>query len=164
MIEVLCDRWNSIISIDVCREHTTQKLVFAAFWATICKTLCCMLLDRPLSCLSVCNIDVLWPNGWTDQDETNWHAGRPRPRPGPHCVRWGPSSPAKGAQQPPLFSTHVYCGRGRPSQLLLSTCISFFSRKFANHFPCIRNAKKQNYIVRCNRVLNTSSMTSEKNI
>ena len=43
-----------------------------------------------LSCLSVCNVDVLWPNSWTDQDET-WHTGRPRPW--PHCVRWGPSSP-----------------------------------------------------------------------
>ena len=34
-------------------------------------------------CLSVCNVGVLWPNGWTDQVET-WQAGRPRPR--PHCV------------------------------------------------------------------------------
>ena len=31
--------------------------------------------------------------------------------------------PAKGAQQPPLFSVHVYCGHGRPSQLLLSPCL-----------------------------------------
>jgi len=23
-------------------------------------------------CLSVCDVRVLWPNGWTDQDET-WH-------------------------------------------------------------------------------------------
>jgi len=30
--------------------------------------------------------------------------------------------PAKGAQQPLLFSAHVYCGHGRPSQLLLSSC------------------------------------------
>jgi len=37
----------------------------------------------------VCNVGVLWPNGWMEQDET-WHAGRPRPW--PHCVRWGPSS------------------------------------------------------------------------
>jgi len=43
-----------------------------------------------LSVLSVCNVGVLWPNGWTDQDET-WRAGRPRPW--PQCVRWGPSSP-----------------------------------------------------------------------
>jgi len=54
-------------------------------------------------CLScpVCDVRALWPNGWTDQDET-WHAGRSRPW--PHCVRWGPSSPSsKGAQLPPNF-------------------------------------------------------------
>ena len=51
------------------------------FWATVCKTIHPMLSDR---CLSVCNVDVLWPNGLTDQDET-WHARRPRPW--PHCVR-----------------------------------------------------------------------------
>jgi len=43
----------------------------------------------PVSC-PVCNVRVLWPNAWTDQDQT-WHAGRPRPR--PHRVRWGPRSP-----------------------------------------------------------------------
>jgi len=48
--------------------------------------------------LSVCDVGVLWPNGWIDQDET-WHAGRPQPW--PHCVRWGPSSAKlKGAQAP----------------------------------------------------------------
>jgi len=58
-----------------------------------------MLSDR-LSCLScpVCNVGVLWPNGWIDQDET-WHAGRPWPW--PHCVRWGPSSPSLKEAQPP---------------------------------------------------------------
>jgi len=35
---------------------------------------------------------ILWPNGWMDQDGT-WHGGRPRPR--PHCARWGPSSSPK---------------------------------------------------------------------
>ena len=56
---------------------------------------------------------LLWPNGWIDQDAT-WCGSRPRPR--PHCVRRDPAPP-------PLFSTHVYCGHGRPSQLLLSSCI-----------------------------------------
>jgi len=53
-----------------------------------------------VDCLSVLgNVGVLWPNGWTDQHET-WHAGRPRPW--PHCVRWGPSfHSTKGAQPPP---------------------------------------------------------------
>jgi len=49
-----------------------------------------MLSVCPL-CLSVCNVGVLWPNGWMDQDAT-WYGGRPRPR--PHCVRWGLSSPS----------------------------------------------------------------------
>jgi len=36
--------------------------------------------------------------------------------------------PAKGAQQPPpRSSAHVYCGHGRPSQLLLSSCSKFAS-------------------------------------
>jgi len=34
--------------------------------------------------LSVCVVRALWPNGWTDQDET-WRAATPRPW--PHCVR-----------------------------------------------------------------------------
>jgi len=41
-----------------------------------------------------------------------------------HIVLDGVPGPPKGAQQPPLFSAHVYCGHGRPSQLLLSCCLS----------------------------------------
>jgi len=68
---------------------------------------------------------LLWPNGCMDEDAT-WYRSRPRPR--LHCVRRGPSSPAKRAQQPP-FSAHVYCGHGRPSQLLLcSCCVSSIQR------------------------------------
>ena len=56
-----------------------------------------------LSCLSVCpvcDLRALWPNGWTDQDET-WHADRPRHW--PHCVRWRPSCPSPKGAQPPNF-------------------------------------------------------------
>ena len=35
-----------------------------------------------------------------------------------HIVLDGVPVPAKGAQQPPVFSAHVYCGHGRPSPLL----------------------------------------------
>jgi len=38
----------------------------------------------------VCNVGVLWPNGWMDQDAT-WHGDRPWLR--PHSVRWEPSCP-----------------------------------------------------------------------
>ena len=58
------------------------------------------------SVLSVCDVGVLWPNGWMDQDETR-HWGRPQDQ--PHCVRWGPSFPLpKGTH--PQFSAHV-CSR-----------------------------------------------------
>jgi len=30
-------------------------------------------------CLSVCDVGVLWPNGWPDQGGT-WHGGGPQPR------------------------------------------------------------------------------------
>ena len=55
-----------------------------SFWATVRKTVRCMLSDRSLSVCPVCNVGVLGPNGWMDQDET-WHAGRPPPC--PHCIR-----------------------------------------------------------------------------
>jgi len=43
------------------------------FWATVYKTVRLCYIG-PLSVLSVCNVRALWPNCWTDQDET-WHAG-----------------------------------------------------------------------------------------
>jgi len=60
-----------------------------------------MLWNRCPVCLSVCpvcDVGILWPNGWTNQAEI-WHTGRPRLL--PHCARWGPSSPLKGAQPLP---------------------------------------------------------------
>jgi len=83
------------------------------FWATVCKrfALCYRSVVCPVLsvCLSVSNVGVLWPNGWTDQDET-WHADRPRSW--PHCFRWGPSSSSpKGAQPPPQFLAHICCGQ-----------------------------------------------------
>jgi len=47
--------------------------------------------------------------------------GRPRPR--PHCVRWGPSSPPpKGHSSSPLLGPCLLWPNGYPSQLQLSTC------------------------------------------
>jgi len=78
-----------------------------SFWETVCKTVRPMLSDRcpalsvcrSCSVLTVSDVGVLWRNDWMDQNETG-HRGRPRPW--PHCLRWGPSSPfSKGAQPPP---------------------------------------------------------------
>ena len=52
---------------------------------------------------------LLWPNGWMHQDGT-WHGGRPQSR--RLCVIWGTRPlPKKGAQPPPQFSAHFYCGQ-----------------------------------------------------
>jgi len=60
------------------------------------------------SCLSVCNIGILWPNGYMDYDAT-WY--RDGPRPWKHWVRWGPSSSTERGTAAPQFSAHVYCGQ-----------------------------------------------------
>ena len=50
-----------------------------------------------MSVLSLCDVGLLWPNGWTDQDET-WRAGlQVGLGPRPHCVGWGPRPPQKEA-------------------------------------------------------------------
>jgi len=96
----------------------TVAFIHCQFWANVCKSVRPMLSDRCLYvCLSVClsvflscpvcNVGVLWPNGLTDQDET-WHAGRPRPW--PHCVRWGLSSPSPKGHSP-QFSAHILAAK-----------------------------------------------------
>jgi len=68
-------------------------------------------------CLSVCNVAVLWPNGWMDPDET-WHAGRPWLS--SHCVRWGPSSSSPKGAQPPIFGRYLLWPNGCMDQY--ATC------------------------------------------
>jgi len=61
------------ITLGIC-PHSSFTLTLPnakRFLATVCKTVRPMLSVRCLSvCLYVCNVGVLWPNGWTDQDET----------------------------------------------------------------------------------------------
>jgi len=75
-----------------------------------------------------------------DQDAT-WYGSRLRPR--PHCVTRGPSSRTKGAQQPPPLSTHVYCGHGLPSQLLLSSCCTAHGRVLSGMPVHVLSSKNQ---------------------
>ena len=66
-----------------------------------------MLLDRCLSVLSVCDVGVLLPDGWMDQDET-WLGGRLHHG---HIVLDGDPAlpPQKGHS--PQFLAHVCCGQ-----------------------------------------------------
>jgi len=113
---------------------------FSRFWATVCKTVHPMLRDRCPVCLSVCNVGVLWPNGWMDQDAT-WYGGRPRPM--RHCVRWGPSSsPRKWPQQTPLIRPMSILAKRSPisatAELLLHSSwqrVAIVYFKTASPFP-----------------------------
>jgi len=69
-----------------------------------------MLSDRCLYCpvCAVCDIGVLWPNGWMDQDAT-WYGSGPRHRP---LVLDGDPAPLPQKVQSCLhFSAHVCCGQ-----------------------------------------------------
>ena len=72
-----------------------------AFWAAVCKTVRLYAIG-PLSVLSVCNVGVLWPNGW------NLDGSR---CPGNIVLDGDPAPPAKGAQQFPHFLAHVHYGQ-----------------------------------------------------
>ena len=88
-----------------------------------------------LSCLSVCNVGVLWPNSWMDQDETS-RAGRPWPC--PRCVSWGPSclSPKKG--QSPQFLAHVYCGQRSSISATAELCLRLITVRLSVHWCVLR--------------------------
>ena len=78
---------------------------------------------RPMS------IVAKWLDGSRCQ---NWYGGRPRPM--PHCVRRGPSSARrKRGTAAPLFSAHVYCGYGRQSQRLPSSCVICYRHSFITY-------------------------------
>jgi len=58
---------------------------------------------------------LLWPNGWMDKDAT-WYGSTPLPG---HIVLDGVPALRERGTAATLFSAHVYCDHGRPSQLLL---------------------------------------------
>jgi len=63
---------------------------------------------------------LLWPNGWMDQQGT-WHGGGPRS--GPHCARWGSSSPPQKGAEPPNFGQRLLWPNGCMDQDALGTKI-----------------------------------------
>jgi len=72
-------------------EYRWRPLFNAAVWLTVAKrfALCYQTVVCP-----VCDVGVLWPNGWMDQDAT-WYGGS--------------NSPQRDSV--PQFSAHVCCGQ-----------------------------------------------------
>jgi len=72
--------WNKSYKYLLSSTLTVWWCAVTPVWATVCKTVCPVLTDCCLSvCLScpgylsvcrVCDVDVLWPNGWMDEDAT----------------------------------------------------------------------------------------------
>jgi len=106
---------------------------FALCYRTVVLSVC-------LSVLSVCDVRALWPNGWTDQDET-WHAHASRPRRRTHCVM-GTQLPSPKRAQPLIFGSYLlwqngcmdpdatwYGGRPRPRRLCVRWGPRFHSSK-----------------------------------
>ena len=95
------DGFAALVFFSTCSEaaHPPETEPNQTFWATICKTVRPMLSDH-CPVLSVCDIAVLGPNGWMDQNET-WHAGRPRP--GHIVLDCNPAPPKGHSPQSPPF-------------------------------------------------------------
>ena len=95
-------------------------VVYRHFWTTVRSNGRPMLQDHS----PVCNVGVLWPNGWKHQSAT-WYGARPWPR--RPCVRWGSSSPrGQGYCSPSHFSSPcLLWPNSHPSQQLLSSCYTF---------------------------------------
>jgi len=81
----------------------------------------CSVCPICLSCLSVCNIGVVWPNSWIDQDATCTEVGLGQ---GDIVLDGNSALPRKGAQQPMHhLSAYVLWSNDSPSQQLLSSCV-----------------------------------------
>ena len=109
---------------------TCYDLYLLFYWATVCKTVRPMLSDHcpVLSCLSVGDIGVLWPNGWTDKMKVDMQVGL---GPGHIALDGDPAPPPpKGHNTPPVFGPYLlrpnacmdqnstwYGGRPRPRRL-----------------------------------------------
>ena len=70
--------WTTIIRLHFALPLTASAPTisyksYPVYSATVCKTVRPMLSDRCPVC-PVCDVGVLWPNGWSDQDEP-WHGG-----------------------------------------------------------------------------------------
>jgi len=92
------DDAGKIFTVKRDQQGTFLCLHSCCFWATICKTVCPSAIGPLSVCLS-CNVGILRPNSWMDQDVT-WHGGRPWPR--RHCVALGSSSlTERGTAVPP---------------------------------------------------------------
>ena len=88
------------------RIHRAVPETNRHFWATVCKTVRPMLSVRCLSC-PVCPVYLSVTFVHCGQTVGRIKTKLGRPRPWPHCVRWGPSSLSPKGAQPPIFGPYL---------------------------------------------------------
>jgi len=95
------------------------------FWATVYNTVRSMLSDRCLSCLSCLFVTFVY------------YGQRFEPRPRPHCVRWGPSSPHGGSWVVSFmrFPAYFYF-RFWPRRWLIASFIAIFAISCTRYSVC----------------------------
>jgi len=83
-------------------QHTKKTLKSVNFWTTVCKTVHPMLSEHcpVLSCLSVCDVGVLWPNSWMIKMKLGMQVGV---SPGHILLDGDPAPPPLKAHSPPNF-------------------------------------------------------------
>jgi len=118
--------WRNYVTVTLCIETRP-------FWATVTSN-SSPYGTGPLSCLSVCNVGVFWPNGWVVQD-TTWYGGTLGP--GGIVLDWD-SAPPHGKRHSterdtadnslPRFSTHF--ALARPSVLATAEILFDLAKPF----------------------------------
>ena len=83
-------------------ERTVLQTVAQKQFALCYQTVVC------LSVLSVCDVGVLWPDGWMDQDKT-WHEGSLGP--GHSILDGDPAPPPQKGHNPNFWSMSVVAKR-----------------------------------------------------
>jgi len=102
----------------------------------------------------VCNVGVLWPNCWMDQDFT-WYRGRPRLR--RHCVRRRNQLPHGQGHSSPQFSGYVYCVQTVAHRSNCCSCVTIISRLLSPFLTFERIELEMSTLVGLHRLSMTST-------
>ena len=95
----------------------------ASFWATVTSN-GSPYPTGPLSCLSVSDVGVLWPNGSMDQEPLGTEVGL---GPGDIMLDGDPAPPRKGAQQPPTFRPMSIAAKRSPISATAELLLPFIA-------------------------------------
>jgi len=77
---------------------------YFSFWATVSEIVHPILSDHCLSVCPICDVGILWRNGWWIKMKLGMVVGLGLS----HIVLDGTQTPQRGTA--PQFSAHVYCG------------------------------------------------------